>query len=58
MSKIDPVFIQAITDNVTEVKKTAKNVPDWKYAAERFDQFFPIHNTLVFFLKFIYSLSL
>lgn len=40
MNKIDPAFIKAITDNVTEIKETAGNVPDWKYAADKFDQFF------------------
>ena len=40
MNKIDPAFIKVITDNVTEVKETAENVPDWKYAADKFVQFF------------------
>lgn len=40
MNKIDPAFIKLITDNVTEVKETAENVPDWKYAADKFDHFF------------------
>ncbi len=40
MNKIDPAFIKAITDNVTEVKETAENVSDWKYAANKFSQFF------------------
>ena len=40
MNKIDPVFIKAITDNVTEVKETAENVPDWKYAENKFNQDF------------------
>jgi hypothetical protein len=32
MNKIDPVFIKAITDNVTEVKETKGKVSDRKYA--------------------------
>ncbi len=40
MNKIDPAFIKAITDNVLEVKETAGNAADWKYACNKFDQFF------------------
>ncbi len=40
MAKINPAFIQVLIDNVSEVKETAGNVPDWKYAAQKFDQFF------------------
>ncbi len=42
MNKIDPAFIEAITDNVKEFKETAGNVQDWKYAADMFDQFFDL----------------
>ena len=40
MNKIDPAFIKALTDNITEIKETAENVPDWKYAANKFNPFF------------------
>jgi hypothetical protein len=40
MNKIDPAFIKVITDNITEIKETAENIPDWKYAANKFNPFF------------------
>ena len=40
MNKIDSAFIKAITDNATEVKEMTGNVSNWKYAANKFDQFF------------------
>lgn len=40
MSKIDPSFMRTISDNISEIKEAAGNVSDWKYAADKFNQFF------------------
>lgn len=32
--------MRTISDNISEIKEAAGNVSDWKYAADKFNQFF------------------